>query len=895
MYNRAALTSDTFSWDSALSLALASQLAYARDDAGLIAMATTTWGFTGCIPVTAGATRVFVAWDQGTAIVCFRGTESIGDWLLNGQVAPVTRPYGRVHGGFSEGFEAIRAGLEEALRQADPGTKRLWLTGHSLGGALATVTAAELRDRYAITGLYTYGQPKSVGAAAAQSIDGTYQRYFRFVNDDDIVPGVPPGYRHVGRLIWFDAQGRVQSGTPGTEAEAGADAPRELSEAEFAELRRRLRVLETATQAEVSLSLGGVEAAAGTGRTADAQQALFDTSVEGLFPSVRDHGIARYVAQIRRQLDRPAVLDDAIAKAVIAFNGEAFAVELEGATRGAPLIAAAKVHALLRVRAPNWEAPPGVAVQSRLGNVISVAAPADLLADLRDDPGVVSIESSRPGGTLELANSKPFVHATEVHRPPLAEMGDAALVGLIDTGVDVLHEAFRDDAGNTRILWIWDQRASAGTAPKGVDPAAFTQSYGTLYGQPEIAGMIRQGSAPAALRDPGLHGTHVASIAAGRAVGSFAGGLAPAAGLIVVIPAMAIAPGDPQSLGYSTSHVDALAFIQAAAARAGKPVAINVSLGMNAGAHDGSSTLEAAFDACTDMGRLPGIVIVKSAGNERGFRGHARADVPYNGLAEIAWDALGDQRSEDYIEAWFHAFDDIDFTLVDPAGGAAATVTVANPEVTAELNGNLCRLKLSRNHRDNGDNLLTLTIASDVSPIQGGRWTLRMLGRTILSPGAGVVHAWVERDGSRAVSFRSGDNDEMTLSIPGTANHVITVAASGSDLPVQLTSSSSWGPTRKGGAKPDLCAPGTAIVAAAANTANHQETMALTGTSMAAPHVTGAVALALSRRHKDPGKPQVNAVQVQRELIASAQNFTGVYNKGSGFGVLDALAFVNRF
>jgi subtilisin family serine protease len=69
----------------------------------------------------------------------------------------------------------------------------------------------------------------------------------------------------------------------------------------------------------------------------------------------------------------------------------------------------------------------------------------------------------------------------------------------------------------------------------------------------------------------------------------------------------------------------------------------------------------------------------------------------------------------------------------------------------------------------------------------------------------------------------------------------------------------------------------------------------MTGASMAAPHVTGTVALALSRRHKSPGQPPINAVQVRRELIATTQNFTGVHNKGGGLGVLDVLAFVSRF
>jgi hypothetical protein len=81
-----------------------------------------------------------------------------------------------------------------------------------------------------------------------------------------------------------------------------------------------------------------------------------------------------------------------------------------------------------------------------------------------------------------------------------------------------------------------------------------------------------------------------------------------------------------------------------------------------------------------------------------------------------------------------------------------------------------------------------------------------VLGVTIR--GDGVAHAWVERDRAKAATFQSGDNDEVTLSVPGTAEHIISVSACGSKMPLQLTGTSSWGLTRDGRGKPDLCARG---------------------------------------------------------------------------------------
>jgi endonuclease G len=860
---------------------MASLLAYQKNSDGLIHVATKTWGFARCETFNVGDTQGFVAWDEAAVLLSFRGTESVGDWLSNLKVlGKDTGSYGTVHLGFWSSFEIAKPIVISLLKNAGAKDKRLWLAGHSLGGALAMIAAAELRESLATAGIYTYGQPKTGNSVTRQFFRQHFAgRFHRFVNDDDVVPQVPPGYVHAGRLLWFDANGNLQNGQDDGGAEVGGPPetaepqPHEMTETEFADFQRELKEIKAVT--------GG-------------PTEVFERSAEGIFPSIADHNISRYIALCRRHALSGAQVDEAIEQAIEVQAAAVAGVEMTTRSR---LRSAETQPVLLRVRSAKWQPPAGVAVQSRLGTIVTARCSLRQVEQLRADSDVLSIEVSREGGVPNLTTSLPFVQGSAVHAPPIDERGDTAIVALIDTGVDVLHEAFRDAAGQTRIIALWDQKTPANQqfqSPHAIDAAAYTQSNGRLYQAADIQQMIAgQSQTPLPLRDPQKHGTHVASIAAGRTAGAFTGGMAPEAKIVVVIPDMVTDPGDPPSIGYSNSHVDALSFIRATAEKLGLPVAVNVSLGMNAGAHDGSSTLEAGFDQFSGSGRHAGFVVIKSAGNERGFKGHAATTAMLGGISQIVWNADAGVRDLDYIEVWFNSFDDIAFTLIDPAGNRSGTVSAANLKDTATLGGNQCQLQLTRLHRDNGDNVLLISILPDAQMIQAGQWRLEMNGVSL--PGGGEVHAWVERDSNRAVNFATGDNDEMTLSIPGTARTVITVAACESALPLRLTDSSSWGLTRDRRPKPDLSAPGSQITAAKANTSNHQDVVALTGTSMAAPHVTGAVALLLSRLHKDPAKKQVNAQQVQRALIRTARNFTGQHHKGFGYGALNALDFIRQF
>ena len=152
-------------------------------------------------------TQGFAVRGNGGVILSFRGTEptNILDWLsdVNYHQLDFCRSHGfapsvisgSVHGGFAAALNVVRNDLLAAVSaMARPGDP-IWLTGHSMGGAVAVLAAAVLKfeAKLEIAGLYTYGQPRVGDAGFCKALDADLGgRFFRFVNDQDIVPHLPP-------------------------------------------------------------------------------------------------------------------------------------------------------------------------------------------------------------------------------------------------------------------------------------------------------------------------------------------------------------------------------------------------------------------------------------------------------------------------------------------------------------------------------------------------------------------------------------------------------------------------------------------------------------------------------------------------------------------------------
>jgi subtilisin family serine protease len=538
---------------------------------------------------------------------------------------------------------------------------------------------------------------------------------------------------------------------------------------------------------------------------------------------------------------------------------------------------------IIRLGDPAWE-PKDVTdlvIQTRFGRIVTARGSDASVREMLADSRVISVEESRPAGSIECERSMPFINrAAEFANAggKYKETGDSALIAFIDNGIDVLHKAFLDAKGNSRIVAIWDQNDAGGQPPKGF-------SYGTLHDAAAIAGYLQAGAVPPKLgRNDGGHGTHVASIAGGRAVGNFAGGVAQDAKLLIVVS------GGSGPIGYSQSHVEALAFIDAFAEELRLPVVVNLSQGMNAGAHDGKSSLEVAFDAFSESGRRQGRVVVKSAGNERDKGGHARVTMAPGSLENLTWRRAPGAGYSERIELWWSSADEIKFRLRDPSGVWSDWMETAAPECKRDYpKGSPFRLVFTKRHIDNGDSLLLIELGGATGAAAVGDWLLEMVSGDV--PDGGEIHCWIERNQGVPSSFLQYGDVEVTLSIPGTASSVIAVGAVDASRPLQVGKFSSYGPTRDGQKKPLVCAPGIQVRAAKGGTAD--DVFPDSGTSMAAPHVTGAIALLLSRTAKAGKVPSGN--QIASALRQKTQNYNGRWDRGQGYGAIDVAALLAAF
>lgn len=544
-----------------------------------------------------------------------------------------------------------------------------------------------------------------------------------------------------------------------------------------------------------------------------------------------------------------------------------------------------RIHVLLQYRNDLRKLESlGFRVTSVAGDVAAGTISVDQLDQLAQHPEIIFVGGSR------LLKDEMDVSSVYVHlRDPIANLrtiptfGRGSIIGVIDSAFDLTHPCFRNAKGQTRILAAWDQKdGKPGRAPAGFD-------YGVEFDREAINRSLADKQVVILKNNDraGSHGTNVAGIAAGNGTpGEVFEGVAPEAEMILV----SYRNENDVPIGGSAFVLDAINFIREHASARGRPVVINISQGDNLGAHDGTSLLERAIDNVIKEGR---VLIVNSAGNERAGLAshHAHGEVEPGGTVVLPFALDGTRPVDgDTIDLWYRRCDRFSVALRTPDGYQTESVEPGTSVLITFPTGNRAQVYSETDYPTNGDNRIGVIFEKGPGWV-AGTWELILRGKEVR---LGDFDAWADRsNGTTLIGFQGFQTDAASVTLPGNARRVITVGGfvsrpeeGGDEVPGALARGSSIGPTRDGRVKPDLTAPSTLIMAPRMRVDSSPPTYGfISGTSMAAPQVTGVIALIWSLW------PQLKAGQIRAALCSTARAdmFTGVVPSTSwGSGKIDA-------
>jgi len=530
-----------------------------------------------------------------------------------------------------------------------------------------------------------------------------------------------------------------------------------------------------------------------------------------------------------------------------------------------PLDADPKVKTFVKIVENEYlESTEDYNVTLQVGQYAIVEFRISKIANIAENSIVEFISLAKPID-FQLDESSQKVRSTLAHQN-FGLKGENTLIGIIDSGIDYKNPDFKNNSGTeNRIFSIWDMLATQGPPPTGF-------SAGTEWNHNQIQNQTCTHS------DPEGHGTLVAGIAAGN--GNSTGNSIPANTYVGMAPVANLLVANTTK--NTASVVEALKWISDKAIAENKPWVANLSLGTKWGPRDGTSPFERCID---DILESPvfgsGRIAIVSAGNEGKSKRHITGSGTNTQTRVFNINSTTFSTNEHiYLEIWYPQFDNYSIKITTPNNnsygpysiGYGTTTNAGYGWVTNEgfifVNNARYSNEYPNYYRDTDDNLIFIHLSDILHNntqyhLENGNWTIELTGQNSYGRWDGYLI-----EGGVSSIFSEGHYDNSrTLTEPGTCYNVITVGSFNSKnywLDVygnpqsqssyiinQISDFSSQGPTRDGRNKPEILAPGAWVASTKSstyngspqNTARDGKHYHSIGTSLAAPHVTGTVAL----------------------------------------------------